>query len=72
MTLTSIKEQILSFTDDVMLDYNEETIFINPHNDNKFELGYKDYQCVYTSIDALLSDPVIDGKSIADIAELIS
>ncbi len=72
MKASEIRDKILSFTNDVVLLYNSEEIFINPWNDNKFELGYKDIAKTYNNIDDLLSDKIYDGKSLLDIAPLIT
>ncbi|MBQ6938165.1 MAG: hypothetical protein IJN36_06590 [Clostridia bacterium] len=72
MKISEIKDKILSFTNDVILIYNSEEIFINPWNDNKFELEYKDICKTYNSIDDLLSDKIYGGKSLSEIASLIT
>ncbi len=72
MTVNEITNKILAFTNDVILNYNSDEIFINPWNDNKFELGYKDLNKTYSSIDDLLQDKIFDGKSLTEIASGIT
>lgn len=57
MTKEELQDVILSFTNDVLLDYPEhDTIFINPFHIHKFLLSYEDIEKVYDSIEALMSD----------------
>lgn len=72
MTIKEITDKILSFTDDVVLSYSSEEIFINPWNESKFELGYKDLCKTYTSIEQLLNDKIFEGKSLTNIAPYVS
>ena len=72
MTIKEITDKILNFTDDVVLSYSSEEIFINPWNESKFELGYKDLCITYTSIEQLLNDKIFEGKSLTDIAPYVS
>lgn len=51
MTKEELQDVILSFTNDVLLDYPEhDTIFINPFHIHKFLLSYEDIEKVYDSI----------------------
>ncbi len=73
MTAQKIKSMILSFTNDVLLDYpGHDTIFINPCNDNKFIFSYDNIDKTYTDIDSLMTDKIYDGQSLVDIAPLLS
>ena len=72
MTVNAIKNKILAFTDDVILNFRSEEIFINPWNENKYELEYKDIYKIYTSIDDLLQDKIYGGKSLIEIAAEIT
>ena len=73
MTAKEIRDIILSFTNDVLLDYpDHDFIFINPCNENKFIFGYEDIDKIYTDIDELMSDKIYDGKSLTDIAPEIT
>lgn len=72
MTVNAIKNKILAFTDDVILNFRSEEIFINPWNENKYELEYKDIYKIYTSIDDLLQDKIFSGKSLIEIAAEIT
>lgn len=72
MTVKEITDKIMSFTDDVVLSYSSEEIFINPWNESKFELGYKSLYKTYTSIEQLLEDKIFEGKSLTDIAPYVS
>lgn len=59
----------MSFLNDVMLDYpDHDMIFINPFNENKFELSYDDISKTYDNIDELMSDRIFDGKTLTEIA----
>lgn len=69
MTAKEIREIIMSFTNDVLIDYpDNDTIFINPCSENKFIFSYKDVDKTYTNIDELMSDKIYDGKSLTEIA----
>lgn len=69
MTAKKIREIIMSFTNDVLLDYpDNDTIFINPCSENKFIFSYKNIDKTYTSIDELMSDKIYNGKSLTEIA----
>lgn len=69
MTAKEIKDTVLSFTNDVLLNYPEhDTIFINPWSDTKFEFSYEDIDKTYNSIDELMSDKIFNGKSLSEIA----
>lgn len=73
MTAKDIRDTIMSFTNDVLLDYpNNDVIFINPCSENKFIFSYKDVDKTYTSIDELMSDKIYDGKSLTEIAPEIT
>ena len=68
MTAKNVRDMITSFTDDVILYYGNEMIFINPCSDKEFIFSYKDIDKTYTSIDALMSDKIYDGKTLSDIS----
>ena len=69
MTAQQIKDIIMSFLNDVMLDYpDHDMIFINPFNENKFELSYDDISKTYDNIDDLMTDRIFDGKTLIEIA----
>ena len=68
MTASDIKNTILLFTNDVILTYNGEDIFINPCSDSQFIFGYMDINKTYSSIDELMNDKVFNGKSLTEIA----
>lgn len=73
MTAKEIKDIILSFTNDVLLNYpGHDMIFINPWNDTKFEFSYKDINKTYNSIDELMPDKIFNGKSLSEIAPLLT
>lgn len=73
MTVKKIRDIIMSFTNDVLLNYpDHDTIFINPCSENKFIFSYNDIDKIYTSIDELMSDKIYDGKSLTDIAPEIT
>jgi len=67
------KKDIVNLIDigDVTLEYGNNEIFIDPRSDGNcnwlFLLGYKDIDNEYLTVDDLMSDPVIDGKSINEI-----
>lgn len=69
MTAQQIKDIIMSFLNDVMLDYpDHDMIFINPFNENKIELSYDDISKTYDNIDDLMTDRIFDGKTLTEIA----
>ena len=73
MTKEKLQDVILSFTNDVLLDYPEhDTIFINPFHIHKFLFSYEDIEKVYDSIEALMSDKIYNGKSLSEIAPLLT
>ncbi len=73
MKAKDIRDAIMSFTNDVLLDYpNNDVIFINPCSDNKFIFSYKDIDKTYTNIDDLMSDKIYDGKSLTEIASKVT
>ncbi|MFR3812276.1 MAG: hypothetical protein ACLTXT_07525, partial [Ruminococcus callidus] len=73
MTKEELQDVILSFTNDVLLDYPEhDTIFINPFHIHKFLLSYEDIEKVYDSIGALMTDKIYNGKSLSEIAPLLT
>lgn len=73
MTAKEIKDLIMSFTNDVILNYPEhDTIFINPWSETKFEFSYENIDKTYKSIDELMSDRIFNGKSLAEIAPQLS
>lgn len=68
MTMEQLKESILSFLNDVLLEYpGHDDIFINPWNEKKFELGYSNITRVYSSFEELVSDPIYEGKTLKEI-----
>lgn len=72
MTPIKFKNLILSFTDDILFDYDGEMGFINPWNANKFELSYGEVDKTYDDINALMSDPIYHGASLNEIADKIT
>lgn len=69
------KKDIVNLIDigDVTLEHGHNEIFIDPRSDGngnwRFLLGYKDIDNEYLTIDDLMSDPVIDGRSINEICD---
>ena len=72
MTSKQIIDMITSFTDDVILYYGDEMIFINPCSNKEFIFSYKDIDKTYTSIEDLMSDKIFDGKTLSDIASEVT
>lgn len=73
MTKEKIVSVIMSFTNDVLLDYpDHDTIFINPYNVHKFLLSYENVEKIYTSIEELMADKIYDGKSLSEIASSLT
>ncbi len=73
MTKEKIRDIIMSFTNDVLLDCpSHDMIFINPCSVNKFLLSYEEIEKTYTSIDELMSDKIYDGKSLSEIASEVT
>lgn len=69
MRAEDLKDLILSLTQDVILGYKSDEIFINPWNERKFEFGYQDINRTYDNIDKLMNDQVIHGKSLTEICK---
>ena len=73
MTKEKLKEAIMSFTNDVLLDYpDHDMIFINPCSVHKFIFSYDNIDKTYRSINELMEDRIYDGKSLSDIAPLLT
>jgi hypothetical protein len=73
MTAKEIKNKIMSFTNDVLLGYPEhDTIFINPCSINRFIFSYEDIDTTYTSIDELMEDKIFNGRSLSEIAPMLT
>ena len=72
MTAKKVKDMIMSFTDDVILYYEGEMIFINPCSTQKIIFSYKDIDKTYTNINDLMSDKIYNGKSLTEIAPKIT
>lgn len=67
MKLKDLKAEIKSCLHDIAFEYQGKSGLINPWSHNKIELGYGDYAGCYTDVDSLLSDKVIDGKSLSEL-----
>lgn len=73
MTAKKIRDIIMSFTNDVLLDYpGHDTIFINPCSITEFIFSYDDIDKTYTSIDELMNDKIYDGKTLSEIAPVLT
>lgn len=73
MTAKEIRNKIMSFTNDVLLDYPEhDTIFINPCSTSKFIFSHEDIDKTYNSIDELMEDKIFNGKSLSEIAPVLA
>lgn len=73
MTAKEIKDKIMSFTNDVLLDYPEhDTIFVNPCSIHKFIFSYENIDKTYNSIEALMEDKIFNGKSLSEIAPMLT
>ncbi len=73
MTVKEIRNKIMSFTNDVLLDYpGHDAIFINPCSINKFIFSYEDIDKTYSSIDELMEDKIFNGKSLSEIAPMLT
>lgn len=73
MNADQLRDMILSFTNDVLLDFPDHgLIFINPWSIDRFDAGFGNITRTYTSIDDLMSDPIYDGKSLNDIASVLT
>lgn len=73
MTKDELQDMILSFTNDILLDYPEhDTIFINPFHIHKFLLSYENIEKTYASIEELMNDKIYSGKSLSEIVPLLT
>lgn len=64
-----LKDLILSFTQDIVFEYDGAVACINPWNAHKFEVGYDHKVKTYDNIHDLMEDPFYHGKSLSEIAE---
>ena len=71
MKLSDLKAEINSCLHDIAFEYQGKPGLINPWSHNKIELGYGDYAGCYSDVDSLLSDNVINGKSLVELCEEI-
>lgn len=67
-----LKEEILSCLHDISFEYQGKTGLINPWNHHKIEFAYDEYAGCYSDVDSLLTDKVINGKSLFEICESVS
>ncbi len=69
MKRKDLEQLILSFTQDVLFDYEGESACINPWNPHKIEVGYGDKVKTYDDIKMVMEDPFYHGRSLSDICE---
>ena len=72
MKAEDLKKWILSLEQDIEFEYNGVDGSICPFSENDISLTFLDISKDYESIEALMSDKVINGKSLNEISgELI-
>lgn len=71
MDAGSIKNLILSLTQDVEFIYDNVNGSIIPLSTDNISVSYGDKNKNYKDIDDLLADPFFNGKSLNDIADKI-
>lgn len=71
MKAEDLKKWIASMTQDI--DFSYKGIFgsICPFSENDIALGYGDIEVGVKSVDEAMDYPLIDGKSLNEMAELI-
>ena len=69
MKLIDLKAEIRSCLHDIAFEYQGKPGLINPWNHKIIELGYDNYTGCYSDVDILLSDRVINSKSLIEICE---
>lgn len=67
-----LKNLILSFTQDVIFEYDGAVACINPWNESKIEAGYDNKVKTYNNIDDVMNDLFYHGKSLTEIAEILN
>lgn len=72
MNADTLKELILSLSQDVTFLYEGVYACINPWNPHKIEVGYEDKVKVYDNIDDVMSDRFYHGKSLNEISEKLN
>ena len=71
MTVKQLVDKIQSLTDDIEFSYNGIDGAICPFSLEDISLSYGDSEKRYTSVEALMADPVLGGKSLREIAQQI-
>lgn len=71
MTEKQLITRIQSLTDDIEFSYKGFDGAICPFSVNDISLSYGNFEKKYSSIQDLLTDPVIGGKSLREIVESI-
>ncbi len=67
MNAKSIKNLILSLTQDIEFSYNNVDGSIIPLSRDNISMSYGDANKNYKDVDTLLNDPFFNGKSLSDI-----
>ncbi|WKY43937.1 hypothetical protein Q5O14_15085 [Eubacteriaceae bacterium ES2] len=62
-----LKAVILDSFSDIELKAGNHQVLISPWDMHSFDLSFDDFEKNYSDIDDLLSDKVIDGKSLNEI-----
>jgi len=71
MNAQSIKDLILSLTQDIEFNYNNVNGSIIPLSHDDISMSYGDTNKSYNDVDILLKDPFFNGKSLNEIAREI-
>ncbi len=69
MNASELKSWIDSLTQDIDFEYRGKLGSICPFNRNNISLCYNDHEITVTSVDAAMTEPFIDGKSLEDVCE---
>lgn len=67
MNIKVLRKCILEIVNDVGFCYKGKEYFITPHSEKSFTLRIDGAKKSYTDIDELLTDKVVDGKSISEM-----
>lgn len=72
MNSKDLKEWILSMLQDINIEYNGMEGSICPFSRDNISVTFNDETRVYDDIEAVMSDPFIDGKPLNEISEKLT
>ena len=69
MNASELKSWIDSLAQDIDFEYRGKLGSICPFNRNNISLCYNDHEITVTSVDEVMTEAFIDGKSLEDVCE---